>query len=134
MPDERAGKKNLALDTDWVTAIGVVLLCLFCALFAVGITWTTLAGKWRVDPPSWSLGLLIVYGLWLTAAARDRGLRLVFGLLVLGPVLHVVAWLLHASRETEVTIAIFSRWTDVILAVGVCLHSVIWFKRRVRRV
>jgi hypothetical protein len=134
MPDERAGRKDLALDTDWVTAVGMVLLGLFCALFAVGITWTTLTGKWRVDPPSWVLGLLIAYGLWLTVAARDRRLRLVFGLLVLGPVLHVGAWFLHASRGTEVTIAIFDRWTDVIVCVGVCFYSIVWLKRRVKYV
>jgi hypothetical protein len=134
MPDEQAGEKKLALDTDWMTAVGMALLCLFCALFAGGITWTMLTGRWRVVPPSWALGLLIVYGLWLAVAARDQRLRLVFGVLVLGPVLRVVAWFLHASREAEVTIAIFDRWTDVILCVGACFYSIIWFKRRVRHI
>jgi hypothetical protein len=131
MPDEQAGDKNLALDTDWLTAASMAFLFLSCALMSIGVAWTMLTGRWGVSRLSWDTGFLIVCCVWLIFVG-DRTLRFAFALLLLGPVLRVFAWLLHVSPQTELTIGIFDRWTDVIVYAGLCLYCVVWFKCKIR--
>ncbi len=100
-------KKNLTLDTDWLSAAGMVALFLICGFLGTGTVWLTLRGSFTVLRISWATPLAAGILLWFGFSIPDRRFSIPAVLLALGPISRIVLWLLHASAETQSTNTVF---------------------------
>lgn len=127
-------KKHLALDTDWASAFGMVLLFVLVSIMAAILAWTTLAGRWHLSKPTYTTGFLLVFGLWLIFDARDKWLKVAVGLLVADTMLEVLCAFMHVAMGTQIAVQLIARWVDVAVFVAMAVAAIVWFKSKIRYV
>jgi len=127
-------KKHLAFDTDWASALvaagGLVIL----AFLGAGTIWMTLRGTLPVPKVGWSTPLLAAFIIYCAIVVPDKFLKTVCYVLAVGPISRMLLWVLRASPETQLMNAIFTRWIDSGLCLGICAYILFWFKAKVTHV
>jgi hypothetical protein len=126
---------EIALDCSWADAIAMVLVAVFCSMFAVVLAWTTINGYWKPHPPSIeNILFLIGVGVLVFYSTRDRRVRFAFGIFIFCDVWRAAAWLLHASSGVQRTTVLVDRWVTVAFFTAVAGYIVVWFKKTIRHV
>jgi hypothetical protein len=127
-------KRRLALDADWTTAAGAVLVFVMCAFLGVATSWMTLRGTFKAALPSWWT-LLIAGGIiYCGITTSDKLFKTAAFVFAIGPASRMILWSLRASPETRWINEVFVRWIDTGVYFGICVYVVIWFGSRIRHV
>jgi hypothetical protein len=126
--------KNLALRTDWLTALAALGAFLFFALLAFAMIWVTLRGTFKVNSPTWWTAPFAAFILYLGIKSSERLFRIGVLLLAFGPVSRIVLWLMRASYQARLTDEIFVRWIDSALYFAVCVYIIYWFRMKITHV
>ncbi len=129
MTESQNPERRLAMNTDWVSAIGMVLLFALCAFFAGHGTWRLFHGEVHSVDTSWPIILAALFFLYIGIAARVKELKILFVLLALGPISKALLWKLKAPMDIQNMNSVFVGWIDVVVYVGVAAYILWWFKR-----
>jgi hypothetical protein len=127
-------KKRLALDTDWLTAAGMVALFLMSLCLGAGTIWITVRGTLTVSGVSWTTVLLAAAFLYFGFAVYERLFKIAAFLLASGPVSRIALSLLHASGETRRMNTIFTSWIDALVYLAVSVYVICWFRSKLTHV
>jgi len=127
-------KKHLALDTDWASAMVAVGSFLVFAFLGTGTIWMTLRGTLPVPKVEWSTPILAAVIIYIAIRVPDKFIKVVCFVFVVGPVSRMLLWLVHASADTQLVNAIFTRWIDSGLYLSICVYILFWFKTKVTHV
>jgi hypothetical protein len=123
--------KHLVLDTDWLTAISMIGLFFLCLFLAMGMAWTTLRGTFKVGDVSWLTPLLVGMLVYGALVVPDRSFRIAICVYAVGPVSHVVLWMMRASSGARLVNELFVRWIDSGVYLAGCVYAVYWFRRKI---
>lgn len=127
-------RKHLALDTDWLTALNVSFGLLFSILAAIGVTWSLLHTAIKAVSPSWSSPFLAAFLIYWAAKDSNKVFRTSLLIFALGPISHIVLWLVRASTETRVLNEVFIRCSWIGLCFVGCLYAIYWFSSKIKYV
>jgi hypothetical protein len=126
-------RRRLALDADWVTAIGMLALAVICALLVCGIV-VSFSRPLRPAAVTWQTWLLFAYLAWGFVAVEERIFQIAAILLAVDPFSRILLSLFHASLETQLTNAWFTRWAELIVCIAGFIYVIKWFHLKVRHV
>jgi len=129
-----APKKHLALDTDWMSAVIALCAIFIFGLLGTGTAWMILQGKPAVVSFAWWTPLIAVGCIYSAVVLRDKRLRIVLLIDVIGPLSRTVLWLARGSADTQLANEIFVRWIDTGLYLAICAYAVYWLKTKLRHV
>jgi hypothetical protein len=132
--------KQLALDTDWLTAVLAVVAMGGFALLAGVSAWQVLGGRpWRIQrrEASWEIILVAVYGFWIAFGPGPTVPR----------VMRIFGFLLGADLTIQIAIALAhvipGTWSGFLLVDArfhllfwgaACVVMIAWLKRKIRYV
>ena len=126
-------KKTLELDMDWIAATLWVLVFLTLLVYGAFAVWRFTQGVFysSTRAPSWDTYFLAVFGVFLLLDLKNRRLRTLLGLVVLGPIARIALyWLggLAAQRAFAPGLALIDL---AVVALGLVL-LVSWFRERAK--
>ncbi|HLW86954.1 MAG TPA: hypothetical protein VKR57_00600 [Terriglobales bacterium] len=127
-------KGQIALDTDWLTALNVSFGIFFGALAAIGLIWNLIHGPIKASHANWSSPLFVLGLIYLGARESNKGFKAVLYVLAVGPISRMVLWVLRASAQTYFFNEIFVRSTWAGLCVIGWLYAIYWLKTKIKRV
>ena len=127
-------KKHLALDTDWLSAMGAVCGFFIAGSLGAAFVWMTVRGTFKVTSPSWLAPLVAATLIYAGIRTSEKLFKIAFFVFAIGPVSRIVLWLARASNETRLINEIFVRWIDTALFFAACVYVIYWFKTKVRYV
>jgi hypothetical protein len=127
-------RKQLALDTDRGSAVAMVVLFVFCALFAARELFEIVRGTRPVIVIAWHTWLLLGLGILYCFGTRDRWFRAFCLILALSSASRIMLHVFDATVETQLANAALLRVIDLMLFVGGCVYIPWWFKSKVRYV
>jgi hypothetical protein len=127
-------RKQLALDTDWGSAVVAVWAFFLCALFGTVTGVFTLKNRFHVSSVHWWTPLFAAWVIYIGLSFPERLLKISAFVFSIGPISRIILWLVRASSETRLTNEIFVRWIDTALYFAGCIYVVWWFKSKVRYV
>jgi hypothetical protein len=133
-----APKKHLALDTDWTSAVTMVLLFIFCALFTALSAYSIFYRHHSAERITWRTWVMVGMAAWLFVSVRTSEhksqIRAVIALMSVGPVSRIVLRIVHATVETQLANDAIVRVIDGLLFAGLGLSVLWWFKSKSRHV
>src|SRR5579864_4107144 len=134
-------KKQLALDTDWLTAVMASIALVALALITGVAAWHVVAGSpSAVHVPRISVTdvVVVVFGLWLGVGPGSSRLpRVVRILIVIWAAefgAHALMVLTHVTSQIWVLVGPLESWFHVIVAGVAFVYLAAWFKGTIRRV
>ena len=127
-------KKQIVVDTDWITFTASLLFLLFCILAAFSTIRRIVSATPASVSVTWQSWVWLMFGSWLTWAAKPRVLKFGVGLLVLGTASRVLLWLVHASPGVQQSNAMVMRCVDGVVLVACVLYGGRWLKDQVHYV
>jgi hypothetical protein len=126
-------KSALVLDTDWVTAVALVLGSMLCGAAAIYSAKRILAGvpaTTQVTSQTWLL--LAVAGV-LFASVRNRTVRFGLSLLALSAISRIALSAAGASMLVQRENAEVMRVVMIVVLAGACVYAIVWLTRKVQR-
>jgi hypothetical protein len=129
-----AKKKQLMLDTDWLSAVGMVLWFLICSMFLTGAAIKIAHGHWRPSSVSWHTWLALGACGWLFFQVKERHIRLVSIVFAVGPVSRILLKAFHANIDTQLANSAFLQVIELMLYIGGCGYAVWWFQSKIKHV
>ena len=127
-------KKHLALDTDWLSALGAIwLFCLF-AFFGAGTIWMLLRGTLKPTPVSWVTPLLAGTSIYFGIRIPEKLFKIAAFVFAIGPVSRIILWLVGASTDTWLINEIFIEWIFALWCLAACIYVIYWFRTKITHV
>ena len=122
----------LALDTDWLTALGVSLLLMAC-LFLSGLSIIDYMKNSVPTAASWKTWFVVAALLFAICRLTDRRVQFALALVAVNPICRIVLKLGKVSSITENTAIQFARILQSSAFLGLALYMGAWFLGKVRR-
>lgn len=128
---QHSGKREIVVDSDWMSTLGIAFLLLFSLLMAVLDCRKVLRG--HSQPVSFGTVVLATY-LFLIAASPQMGwlIRTGAAIVGIGAGLRAFAYYLHASAGIQRLAGINELVLFVFAYVIIFIGAVQWFRRVVR--
>jgi hypothetical protein len=132
--------KQLALDTDWLTAVLAAVAIGGFALLAGVSAWQVLGGRpWHIQRPevSWQNIFGAIFAFWIAfgpGRAVPRVIRIFGFLLGANLTLHIALALAHVTRGTWSSFVPVDAWFHLLFWGAACVVMIIWLKQKVRYV
>ncbi len=127
-------RKQLALNTDWRPAVGMVALFVICALVAAGELFPIVRGAQPQIDVTWQSWMLLAVLVSWFGWGRERLFRIASLIGALSVASRILLHLLKATVETQFANAALLRIIDLMLCVGGCVGVSWWFKSKIRYV
>ena len=118
---------------DWVTALGLGVLLVVCALIAGSRAWRILTGASIKIEVTWQTWFVVMVCLWLTLQAKEREVRIAAGVLALSAASRILLRLIHASIPVQTANAEVARVIGMLFFAGVCFYIVRYIRQRIAR-
>ncbi len=133
-------KKQLAFDTDWMTAVVACVALVILALVAGIAAWYVVAGEPSVPhvPRISAMDVFeVIFGLWLGVGPGSSRLpRVVRILIVIWAaefIGHGLMILMHITTQTWTLVSPLESWFHVMVAGLAFVYLAAWLKRTIRR-
>ncbi|MBZ5566776.1 MAG: hypothetical protein LAN64_02880 [Acidobacteriia bacterium] len=135
-------KKEVALDTDWLTALLVACGLLFLFVVIGFDIWHVVHGQFAFrlvprQPMFWRLSDSFFYAFAMficvnvVIKSEERILRFAFGLMLIGMLMHFVMIWLHLSSSTARVLTATSSITELPAFVLLAAYGLKWLRSKV---
>ena len=124
-------KKQLTLDTDWYTAISVLVAIVVFLAFGVASIWAALNRKWLDSPPTWQPVLTVVVLLGVLIKIPDRAARIGLILFLFRPLIRIIGWWLHFSLQAKAMNEWMGQWAALACCLIICVDGILWFRSKI---
>lgn len=132
--------KQLALDTDWTTALVACITLVILALIAGVAAWHVIAGEPSVThvPRMSAMNVLaLIFGLWLGLGPGSSRLPRVVRIFILiwaaEFIGHGLMIVMHVTTQTWTLVSPLESWFHVIVAGVAFVYLAAWLKGTIRR-
>jgi hypothetical protein len=127
-------RTQLALDTDWGTAMFTAFVFVFFLLALVVTARHVLLGAPVKLGITWGTWFMFLGFTLLAIRLRERIVKFLCVLIGVMFGSRLFLSLIHASFESQVLNGEIMRVVDLLVDVGFCLYIASWFKQRIRRI